>query len=135
MKIKGFCKALSNKSFLIVMFFLFSVGTRAQEFRGTISGSVSDQSGAEVASASVTALEVSTGTRTATASDASGQYTIPFLGPGIYQIEVQMSGFGSFVRKGIQLSSSDHPVVDVTLQIGSVSQAVEVTADVPLINK
>src|SRR5258708_1931518 len=134
MKTKGFCKVLSNKSFLIAVFFLFSTGARAQEFRGTISGSVSDQSGAKIAGASVTAAEVRTGTRTATVSDSSGQYTIPFLAPGQYQIEVQMSGFGSFIRKGIQLSSSDHPVVDVILQVGTVSQAVEVTADVPLIN-
>jgi len=134
MKTTGFCKVLSNKSFLLMVFFLFSIGARAQEFRGTISGSVSDQSGAKIAGASVTATEVRTGTRTATVADASGQYTIPFLAPGLYQIEVQMSGFGSFVRKGIQLSSSDHPVVDVILQVGTLNQAVEVTADVPLIN-
>src|SRR5258708_36888036 len=134
MKTKGFCKALSNKSFLIVVFFLFSRGARAQEFRSTIRGSVSDQSGAKIAGASVTATEVRTGTKTATVSDASGQYTIPFLAPGLYQIDVQMVAFGRFVRKGVQLSSSDHPVVDVILQVGTVSQAVEVTADVPLIN-
>src|SRR5215831_11084756 len=129
-----FSKTLSLILSLCASFFLLSTVAAAQESRGTISGSVSDPTGARIAGASVAAIEVRTGTRTATVTDGSGQYTIPFLAPGVYQIEAQMRGFRGFLRKGIQLTSGDHPVVDITLEVGQVTEGVEVTAEAPLVD-
>src|SRR5689334_18472379 len=87
------------------------VAAFCQEFRGAISGAVVDPTGAAIPNVSVTALEIRTGTRSQTVSDSGGQYTIPFLAPGQYEVSVKTPGFKEFVRKGVQLASSDHPVI------------------------
>ena len=66
---------------------------RAQEFRGTLSGTVTDPSGASIKGATVTVKESQTGTVNATVSDAAGQYVIPFLLPGNYSITAAAKGF------------------------------------------
>src|ERR1051326_568410 len=65
----------------------------AQETRATISGAVTDQSGAVLPGAKVVATEIRTNTKTATVADSSGQYNIPFLAPGQYDLEAEMQGF------------------------------------------
>jgi hypothetical protein len=106
----------------------------AQESRGTISGAVYDPAGAGVPGAKITVTEVRTGVKTASTSDSAGQYVAPFLPPGDYQVQAEVPGFKGFVRRGIHLASSDHAVIDITLQIGQVNQTVEVTAQAPLID-
>lgn len=104
-----------------------------QEFRATISGSVADIQGAAISSAKIVATEVRTGTRSETASDSAGQYTLPFLAPGEYSLAAEVSGFNRFERKGLTLGSGDHPVIDIRLEVGDAKQTVAVTADVPLL--
>ncbi len=106
----------------------------AQEYRGTISGAITDPTGAFVAGAKVTVTETHTGTRVASASDNGGQYTAPFLLPGDYDIDVKMDGFKEFVRKAVHVGAGEHPVIDVRLDVGDAAQSVEVTADAPLVN-
>jgi hypothetical protein len=108
---------------------------QAQEFRGTISGAVTDPSGAVVPGAQVVVREVHTGTVSRTKSDASGQYVVPFLLPGQYSITVTMTGFETTTHAGITLQSQEHPIVDVKLPIGNTSETVEVTTDVPLLDQ
>jgi hypothetical protein len=117
-----------------VALLLLPVATFGQEFRGSISGIVSDPTGAVIPNVKIIATETRTGTKTPTVSDSAGQYTIPFLAPGDYQIEAQVPGFKIFLRKGIQLGSSDRLVVDLPLEVGGNSESVVVTADAPLIN-
>ena len=105
-----------------------------QEFRGTISGAVSDTTGAMIAGAKIVATETRTGTRAQTVSDTSGQYTIPFLAPGDYQISATAAGFKEYVRKDLHLGSGDHPVVDVRLEVGDTTASIEVAADASLLN-
>ena len=64
---------------------LLSVGAHGQEFRGTISGTVTDSSGAIIKDAQVTVTETNTGTINRTKTDGAGQYVVPFLQPGTYQ--------------------------------------------------
>ncbi|MBV9182476.1 MAG: TonB-dependent receptor [Acidobacteria bacterium] len=106
----------------------------AQETRSTISGAVNDSSGAAIAGAKITVTEVRTGVRTLSSSDAAGHYTIPFLPPGDYQVYAEMSGFKSYVRSGIHLASGDQIIIDVRLEVGQVSQTVEVRGEAPLID-
>jgi len=83
----------------------------AQEFRGTISGLVTDTLGAGIPGAKVTVTETHTGTRIPTVSDNAGQYTAVFLLPGDYDISVQAQGFKSSIRKGVHVAADDHIVV------------------------
>src|SRR5581483_9409494 len=106
----------------------------SQEFRSTVSGAVTDPTGAVVAGAKIVASEERTGTKSQTVSDSSGHYTIPFLAPGEYSISVEAPGFKEFIRKSIHIGSGEHPVIDVPLEVGSATQTVEVTADVSLLN-
>jgi hypothetical protein len=106
----------------------------AQEFRGTISGSVTDPTGAAVAAAKVMVTEEHTGTRIPTVSDSAGQYAATFLLSGDYDIAVSSPGFKEALRKGVHVGAGDHPVIDVKLAVGDVSQSVEVTADASMVN-
>ena len=113
---------------------LFSAALFAQEFRGTISGVVTDPTGSAVPGAKATVTETQTGARIPAVSDNSGQYTAPYLLPGEYDITVQSSGFKEAVRKGVHIGAGDHTVIDFKLDVGDVSASVEVTADAPLLN-
>lgn len=123
------------KCSLVAVFAVFvPLAVYAQEFRGTISGSVTDPTGAALGGATVVATEVRTGTRTNTFTESTGQYNLPFLAPGQYQITAQVKGFKEAVRKQITLGSGDHPVIDIRLQVGDVTESVTVSGDVPLLN-
>ena len=105
-----------------------------QEFRGTLSGSVTDPTGAVIAGAKVTVTEIDTGTKVETASESSGQYSVPFLQPGNYQVSVKLQGFKEFIRKGVHLGAGDHVAIDAKLDVGDATQSVEVTAEAPMVN-
>ena len=105
----------------------------SQENRGTISGSVTDASGAAIAKAKVTATETRTGVQTAVPSESSGAYSIPFLAFGDYTITAEATGFKKFVQTGITLSAGAHPVIDIRLEVGAVTESVEVHEDAPIL--
>jgi hypothetical protein len=107
----------------------------AQEFRGTISGAVTDPTGAAVPGASVEIKETRTGTVNKTQSDSAGQYVAPFLLPGDYSITVSMPGFQKTVRSGITLQAQEHPIVNLTLTVGATDQTVTVTDTAPLVDQ
>ncbi len=106
----------------------------SQEFRGTISGAVTDPTNSVIAGAKVTVLEVHTGTKVQTVSESTGLYTAPFLLPGDYDITVQVPGFKEAVRKGVHLGAGEHPVIDVHLEVGDTSQSISITAEAPMVN-
>ena len=107
---------------------------RAQEFRATISGAVTDPSGAVVPGAQIEVREISTGTINRTTSDAAGQYVVPFLLPGQYTIKVKAPGFQELTRAGIVLQAQEHPILNLALTVGSATQSVTVTEATPLLN-
>src|SRR5580698_4103057 len=125
---------MMKRSFVAALALLLPLGLSAQEFRGTISGSVTDATGAQVAGAKVTVTEINTNSKTQTVSDATGHYTAPFLLPGDYDIAATSTGFKEAIRKGIHVGAGDHPVIDMKLDVGDAAQTIEVTADVPIIN-
>ncbi len=118
--------ALFTASFLAVVSY-------AQEFRGTFSGVVTDALGAAVPGVKITAVEKENGNRNETVSAKTGEYSIPFLAPGVYEIIAEMKGFKTYRREGLTLSIGEHPVVDIRLEVGDASQSVMVTADTPMI--
>ncbi len=103
----------------------------AQEFRGTISGTVTDSSGAVVPGAQVTVQETRTGAVNRTMTTNAGEYVVPFLLPGDYSITVEANGFDKLERTGITLHAQEHPIINLKLQVGTVSQSVVVSAAAP----
>jgi hypothetical protein len=105
----------------------------AQEYRGAFSGSVTDPHGAAIVKATVVARETRTGTRSSAVSDAAGQYLIPFLSPGEYELSAESPGFKKFVHTGITLQANDHPVIDIRMEVGAVSDSITITASAPIL--
>jgi hypothetical protein len=105
----------------------------AQITTGTISGTVSDQSGAAVPGATVTIKNVETGVSRSTVTGHTGRYEAPTLPAGIYEVTATMTGFQTSVNTGIELTIGRNAVVNPTLQVGEVTQAVTVTGEVALV--
>ncbi len=95
---------------------------------GSISGTVKDPSGAVVPGATVTALQTETGIQQTTHTDAQGFYTFPLLPVGHYEINVQQTGFKEFHQSGLVIDVNSALRTDVTLEVGAVTQSVNVHA-------
>jgi Carboxypeptidase regulatory-like domain/TonB dependent receptor len=106
----------------------------AQDARGTLLGRVSDQSGAGIVGAKVEGVNTDTGVHSASTSNSSGDYILPYLIPGPYNVTVEQNGFKTFTRTGILLREGDRVSADVTMQVGDATQSVEVTAAAPLLD-
>lgn len=102
----------------------------AQTFTGTITGLVTDSSGAVIPGAEITVLNTDTGIRTTVATDASGNYAATQLPRGNYRVEAVASGFKRLVREGILLQIQQTARVDFQLSVGELAESVLVTADV-----
>ena len=105
----------------------------AQDARGSIVGRVTDPSGAVIPNADIKAVNAATGVTAASKSNESGNYTLPYLVPGIYTLSTENSGFNKFVRENVQVRVNDVVEVNIQLQIGNVAEAVQVTAETPLL--
>jgi outer membrane receptor protein involved in Fe transport len=106
----------------------------AQATSSSIFGTVTDSSGAAIADVAVTATQVETNFTRSTLTNNLGQYALPLLPLGTYQIEISASGFKKFVRTGIVLDLSRNARVDPVLELGDVSTTVTVTSDAPVVN-
>jgi hypothetical protein len=95
----------------------------------TIFGTVSDASGATLANATITATNIETNVARKTTSASDGDYSLTFLPVGPYRVEVDASGFKKFEQTGVILEVNRNARVDAKLQLGNVSETVEVTAD------
>ena len=100
---------------------------------GEVKGIVTDPSGAVIPNVAVTITNVQTGVRTTTTSNGSGLYDIPSLLPGTYNISFRAAGFKDYVQQGIVVEVETIGI-NATLQVGSTSQEVTVTAQNPLID-
>jgi hypothetical protein len=114
---------------------MIAVPAHGQEFRGTLSGKVTDTTGAVIPKANVTVTEMNTGTINRTVSDADGQWVVPFLLPGTYKVEAQATGFEAIVHNSITLQAQEHPIIDLSMSIGQASETVTVTSATPLIDQ
>jgi hypothetical protein len=105
----------------------FSTSLRAQ---GTaqINGTVRDQSGAVLPGVEITATQTQTGIARTTVSNETGSYVLPTLPIGTYKVEAALAGFRTFVQTGIELQVNSNPVINPVLEVGQVSEQVEVNA-------
>ena len=97
----------------------------------SLSGTVTDPSGAAVTSAAVVVRDMHTEVQRDTATDAAGRYQLLALPVGEYEISVKKQGFAEEIRRGIQLAVGQDAAVDLRLQVGEVSQQITVEADAP----
>ena len=101
---------------------------------GDISGEVRDATGAVVPNAFITVANTETGaTRTAATNDA-GVYSFPSLPPGTYDITIQRQGFKTHTRKAVQIQVQQSARIDFTLELGQVTESVNVTAEAALLS-
>ena len=105
----------------------------SQEFRGGVSGRVTDSSKGRLPGATVTVTNIATNVASTTTTSGEGDYTILYLTPGTYTLSVELSGFKKMVREGIEIRIGDKLAVDVTLDVGRLEETVTVTGESPLL--
>ncbi|MEO7652491.1 MAG: TonB-dependent receptor [Bryobacteraceae bacterium] len=105
----------------------------AQEYRATLAGEVTDPSGSAVEGAKVTATSIERSVPYESTTNSAGRYTIQFLLPGSYRVDVEKPGFRKFVREGISLLAADRAVLDVKMDLGAVADSVTVSGEVSLL--
>jgi len=105
----------------------------AQGVTGTITGTISDPSGAPVSGAHVTIRAVETNAVRSVTTSAAGTYTVPQLPSGHYEIRVESAGFSVFEQKGMTLTIDQVAEINATLRVGSNQEVVEVIADTPVL--
>ncbi len=119
--------------FRVVMCCLVSmIAGFAQSDRGTITGTVTDNSGAVVPHAVVVAVNSENGTEFQVATSETGNYTISSLRPGTYNVSAEAAGFKKITRTGILVAVATNVRVDVTLEVGATTESLTVTAEAPL---
>ena len=106
---------------------------RAQSFYGSLVGTVTDSSGAAVAGASVTITNVATNEKRSMEADSSGKYSFVNLVPANYRVEVSKANFKRFLRDGVQVQVGQTTRIDSTLEVGNVSETIEVSTSTPLL--
>src|SRR5215472_4869510 len=106
----------------------------AQMTTGTILGRVADQSGAVVPGTRVTLTNSGTNDIRSMTVPETGDFTFPQLAPGQYNLTAEHDGFRKDVHNGITLEVGQQARVDVNLQVGAVSEQVEVTESAPLVS-
>ncbi|MEO7275789.1 MAG: TonB-dependent receptor [Vicinamibacterales bacterium] len=116
------------------MLLLASAGiATAQEFRATVKGQVVDSSKASVPGATVTVTNAETNEVVSTTSNAEGNYTLPFLRPGLYNLSVELTGFTKHIRNGLRLEVGQTAEINVSLSVGGLAEEVTVAADAPIL--
>ena len=119
---------------ILVLFFLCALSAssaRGQAVYGSIIGTVTDPQGAAVAGAKVTVTSLTKGTIVETATNDSGNYTVTHLIPDSYSLRIAVQGFKAYDVASIQVFADTAAHVDAELQVGAVTQSIEVTGELP----
>ncbi|MGI8743128.1 MAG: carboxypeptidase regulatory-like domain-containing protein [Bryobacteraceae bacterium] len=105
----------------------------SQEFRATVTGRVTDATGTGVPNAKVTVQNTATNEQSVANTTGNGDFTVPFLIPGKYNLTVEAPGFKQETRNNIELRVNDKVTLNFAMQIGAVTESVEVIAAPPLL--
>jgi hypothetical protein len=124
----------SRRCFAVLsLFTAFSLPVMAQ-VSAALSGRVTDQTGAGVPGATVTAKDTDLGVSRVTVTDAAGRYELPSLPLGRYEVDATREGFAEAIREGIVLVVGQDAAADLSLKVGNVSEQVRVVEDAPIVN-
>jgi hypothetical protein len=128
-KISTFCIVL----IALVLVTIMPVPLPAQVAGATLSGTVTDTSGAIIPNAEISIKNVATGVTRNLRADTAGFYTAPNLLPGTYEVTVSAPSFSTQLRTGVTLSVGAQQVLNLTLQVGQVTQKIQVTGEAPAV--
>ncbi len=130
-------RTIPGASRIIPVLFLIAISGMAalfsQESRGTIVGTVTDQSGAAIPGATVEVTNKAQGAKQVFRSNESGLYQAPYLIPGEYEVAATFTGFKRAVRPNVTVSVGDRVSIDMVLELGATDQSITVTAETPLL--
>jgi hypothetical protein len=118
---------------LIAAVLLSVTALAAQEFRATITGTITDQQGAVVPGATIEVKNLETTVLTSAKSNESGIFVVPFLPPGNYAVTVNAAGFKRIVREAVELRVGDRLRLDFRLEVGALAEQVTVAASADLL--
>jgi hypothetical protein len=119
-------------SLLLCLFLSFLPIAWAQS-TAQISGAVTDQSGAVLPGVEITATQTATGISRSGVTNETGSYVLTNLPIGPYRLEASLPGFRTFAQAGITLQVGSNPVINISLEVGQISETVEVQADAALV--
>ena len=118
-----------ERVFLIIAFTFLAAATAMAQATAELVGTVSDPSGAGVARSRVVAINAETGASRETLTEPGGDYTLTLLPPGTYNLSVEAPGFRKLSQAGVILEVNQRARIDFALQVGQVSETVDVVAD------
>ncbi len=101
---------------------------------GGVSGTVVDPSKSPLSGATISLTNIGTGQKRQASTTEAGTFSVPFVQPGEYEINVSMTGFKNAIRKGVNVQVDVVARLDFALELGQVSESVEVVGDAPLLN-
>ena len=117
----------------IAVIWVFVPSARAQESRGSIQGRILDSSGAVIPGATVAATNIGTNVTIRSTTNQEGVYNLLYLIPSSYSVSVSASGFKKSRRDNIQLPIHERLQLDFTLELGDMTEQVQVTAEAPVL--
>ncbi|WP_321474554.1 TonB-dependent receptor [uncultured Paludibaculum sp.] len=120
-------------SYFVVALLLCGETLSAQSFQGSLRGRLTDESGAAVPDAKVTLRDQATGATRSTLTSNAGEYSFPSLDPATYSVTAQAAGFKTMEKASVVVATQSAVTVDLTLPLGQVTESVNVTEEVPLI--
>lgn len=118
---------------LILALATAAIATAQTTGTATMSGAVTDPTGSLVPAAKITVVNSNTNFVFTSTTSTEGTWYIPNLNPGFYQLKIEAQGFKSHIRDGIQLRTAESPRFDVALEVGNVTESVQVTGTAPLL--
>src|SRR3984893_9054261 len=118
---------------LLMASMLFPVASPAQVSGGTLSGTITDPTGRAVAQAQVVIKNMATGVERTVTTNTDGFYTAVNLLPGSYEVRISAKGFNTETKSGITMTVGAQRTFDVVLQVGTISNRVEVTTEAPAV--
>ncbi len=119
---------------LLLAMLLLNGGLAAGQTTSSITGLVKDSTGAVIPGVTVKAREVRTGLERAALTDDTGLYRIMNLPRGVYEVKAELTGFKTAVLTGIELTVDETKRLDITLEVGEISEVITVEAEPPVIN-
>src|SRR5262249_45597887 len=121
-------------SLALMILLLMTLGATAfAQNTASISGAVKDQSGAVLPGVEVTATQTATGVARTAVTNETGSYTLTNLPIGPYRLEAALPGFRTFAQTGITLQVNDSAVINATMEVGQVTETVQVEANAALV--
>ena len=117
----------------LVVCTLVSLQLDSQVVGGTLSGAITDASGAAIPGAQVIIKNAATGVSTAVTTNGQGIYNAPNLLPGNYDVTISAGGFATEVQSGVTLTVGSQQVLNFTMKVGTVTQEVQVTGSAPAV--